>query len=66
MWLRALYALTGAVLEDGLNVFLVADVVPPAISCEVPRDRPVCVEVREIANFLSERDSVPVCEGAFS
>jgi hypothetical protein len=37
MWLRALNAITGAVLEDGLNVFLVADVVPPAISCEVPR-----------------------------
>ena len=51
MWLRALNAITGAVLEDGLNVFLVADVVAPAISCEVPRYWAIGVEVSEIANF---------------
>jgi TPP-dependent pyruvate/acetoin dehydrogenase alpha subunit len=48
MWLRALNAITGAVLEDGLNVFLVADVVAPAISCAVPRDRPVLIDVEVI------------------
>jgi hypothetical protein len=51
MWLRALDALAVAVLEDGLNVFLVADVVAPAVSCEVPRYWAIAVEVSEIANF---------------
>jgi hypothetical protein len=48
MWLRSLNAITDGVLEDGLNVFLVADVVAPAISCAVPRDRAIGVEVIEI------------------
>jgi hypothetical protein len=48
MWLRSLNAITDGVLEDGLNVFLVKNVVAPAISCEVPRDRAVLIDVEMI------------------
>jgi hypothetical protein len=50
MWLVTLNAITDGVLEDGLNVFLVANVVPPAISCEVPRYWAIS-ELGEIAKF---------------
>jgi hypothetical protein len=48
--LRALGAIPVAVLEDGLNVFLVKNVVAPAISCAVPRYWAIA-ELGEIAKF---------------
>jgi hypothetical protein len=48
MWLVTLNAITDGVLEDGLNVFLVADVVAELGDRTVPRDRPIYVITVEV------------------
>jgi hypothetical protein len=48
MWLVTLNAITSEVLEDGLNVFLVADVVAELGDRTVPRDRSIYVITVEV------------------
>jgi hypothetical protein len=48
MWLVTLNAITDGVLEDGLNVFLVADVVAELGDRTVPRDRAIYVITVEV------------------